>query len=354
MITRRFEPDNLSRAELDHYLELGWYRIGASLITTEYLASDGELRSTIWTRLDLQRHRFRGSLRKLMARNARRFRVEVGALVLDAEHEQLYARYRQMVGGSRAESLDEVLGGASGRRLFESREISIWSGDALVGFSWFDLGETSMQSLIGVYDPEHRKHGLGFYTLLLEIDHAAALGMRFHYAGYVLSEPSGMDYKARVGDLDYLDPVAQTWLPESPYAAGQSPAEIQRRRLGEAAEVLVQSGTTVRLVLNSALLIPGIRDQVPRCATAPILLLCLSPDHPLGLLIVWEQEHERYTIFGGRPIAAAVERDGGAPGEPVQVHLFIVRERLGEHASVHEVAFWVRYHLPLLAPSPGR
>jgi arginine-tRNA-protein transferase len=118
-----------------------------------------------------------------MARNARRFRVEIGDLVLDSAHEQLYARYREMAGGARAESLDQVLGGEEGRLLFHTREISIWSDDALVAFSWFDLGETSVQSLIGVYEPAYRKHGLGFYTLLLEIEHAAALGMSFHTPG---------------------------------------------------------------------------------------------------------------------------------------------------------------------------
>jgi arginyl-tRNA--protein-N-Asp/Glu arginylyltransferase len=355
MITRRFEPDSLSRAELDDYLALGWYRIGRALITTDYLASDGELRSTIWTRLDLQRHRWRSSLRKLMARNGRRFQIKIGALVLDPAHERLYARYREMAGGDRARSLDDVLGGEAGRLLFDTREISIWSDDALVAFSWFDLGETSVQSLIGVYDPEYRKHGLGFYTLLLEIAHASALGMRFHYAGYVLSEPSGMDYKRRVGQLEYLDPATKGWLRELPYAPLQSPAEIQRRRLGEAADALSRSGSSALRVLNSALLIPGLSDQVPRCATEPILLICASPEHSWGVLTVWEQERERYAIFSGRPVSVALDRDDAddaddATTEPVQIDLFILHERLGDYSSVEEVAFWVRHYLPLIAP----
>ncbi len=230
MISQRLEPERLSRAELDDFLARGWYRIGRALITTDYLVSDGELRSAIWTRLDLERHRFRPSLRKRMARNARRFRVEVGDVALDDTHEELYSRYRGMVGGVRAESLEQVLGGEEGRALFHTREIRIWSGDALVAFSWFDLGETSVESLIGVYEPAYRKHGLGLYTMLLEIEHAAALGMRFHYAGYVLSEPSGMDYKRSVGDLEYLDPASKRWIDHTPMARCSRP-----RRSGEGA-----------------------------------------------------------------------------------------------------------------------
>lgn len=350
MITQRFEPASLSRTALDEYLALGWYRIGRALITADFLVSDGKLRSTVWTRLDLQTHRFRGSLRKLMARNERRFRVEIGPLVLDPVHEQLYARYRAMVGGNRAENLDEVLGGEHGRGLFHTREISIRDGDTLVAFSWFDLGETSVQSLIGVYDPAYTRHGLGFWTLLLEIAHAAELGMRFHYAGYVLSEPSGMDYKRRVGDLEYLDPATKQWLADSPYPPLQSPAEIQRRRLGDAAEALSRSGSTVSCFHNSALMMPGLRDQVPRCSTEPILLICTTTEHPLGVLTTWDQEQERYVIFGGRPVSVTLDRDDGddTTSEPVEVHLFIVQERLGEYSSVEEVAFWVRHYLPMI------
>lgn len=351
MITQRLEPDSLSRAELDNYLARGWYRIGRALITTDYLVSDGELRSAIWTRLDLQRFRFRSSLRKLMHRNGRRFQIKTADLVLDPAHEALYARYREKVGGNRAESLDEVLGGPASRLLFHTREISIWDEGALIAFSWFDLGETSVQSLIGIYDPAYSKHGLGFCTMLLEVAHAAELGMRFHYAGYVLGEPSGMDYKLRVGQLEYLDPATKRWIDEPPHAPQQSPAEIQRRRLGEAAEVLSRSGTSFYLVLNSMLKIPGLIVQVPQCATEPLLLICASTEHLWGVLTTWVQERERYALFSGKPISVTLARaEGEDPTtELVHVHLFIVHEHLGDHRSAEEVAFWMRHYLP--APS---
>src|SRR5262249_21149189 len=155
-------------------------------------------RSTLWTRLDVREHRFSRSLRKLIAGNGRRFQVRVGELVLDDEREELYARYRDKVGGDRAESLAEVVGGDRGRALFDTHEVAVWSRDRLIAFSWYDLGQLSVQSLIGVYDPAFGKYSLGLYTMLLEILQAAQLGKHFHYAGYVLAEPSPMDYKLRV------------------------------------------------------------------------------------------------------------------------------------------------------------
>jgi arginyl-tRNA--protein-N-Asp/Glu arginylyltransferase len=349
VIASRIEPETLSGAELDDYLARGWYRIGRALITTDYLINDGLLRSTIWTRLDLQGHRFRGSLRKHIAEVRRRFQITIGDLVLDAEHEDLYTRYRAMAGGNRAESLDEITGGEEGRALFRTREICIRDGEALIAFSWFDLGDTSVESLIGVYDPDYKKHGLGFCTLLLEIAHAAEIGMRYHYSGYVLSEPSGMDYKRRVGRLDYLDPKAQRWLEETPYAEGQSPAEVQRQRLAAAAQALSRSGSPVSFVLNSALMIPGLRDHVPGCSLDPMLLISAAPQGNQGVLTTWDEERGCYTLFSGQPIAVLLGRADEEPdAAPVQVHLFVSRERLGDQGTVDEVAFWVRHYLHLI------
>ena len=101
MSTERAEPELLTPTELDDHLARGWYRVGYGMITTDLLLWGGELRSTIWTRLDVRGHRFKPSLRKLIARNGRRFQVRVGELVIDDAREQLYARYLEKVGGER-------------------------------------------------------------------------------------------------------------------------------------------------------------------------------------------------------------------------------------------------------------
>jgi arginyl-tRNA--protein-N-Asp/Glu arginylyltransferase len=309
------------------------------MITTEYLVSDGQLRSTLWTRTDLTRHSWSASLRKLMARNGRRFRFEVGPLVLDAAHQELYRRYRDSVGGERAESLDDILGGEAGRRLFDTHEISIYREGKLVAFSWFDVGEIAVQSLLGVYDPEQRKHGLGFYTLLLEVAHASALGIRFHYCGYVLSEPSNLDYKRRVGPLDYFEPKSGRWLSEAPYGPGRSPAEILRRRLGEAGRALSGAGLRVRCAYNSALQIPGLRERIPNCTTEPILLSCAAraeTEPTPGVLVTWNEERGSYVLFGGTPLHLLVR--GGEDGEePTPIHLFAVRQELGDCGQAEEL-----------------
>lgn len=348
MITERIEPESLTRAALDDYLARGFYRIGRSMITAELLMSDGDVRSAVWTRLDLDGYRFRRSLRKRMARNYNRFQVTVGDFVLDEERERLYSRYRASVEGSRAKTLDEVTGGVAGRALFHTREIAIRHNGELVGFSWFDLGETSVQSLIGVYHPEYAKHGLGFWTMLLEIEHAVSIGMRYHYAGYVLAEPSGMDYKKQVGALEHFNPVAKTWQAAFPFPGGQSPAEIQRRRIGEAEAAHRAAGSIVTRVFNSALAFPSLQELVPQCVRVPILLVCTAPDPFLGVLTTWDETLGRFVFFSGKPISVPVTSEAGdTPSEPFQVDLFIPYGRLGESESAEEIAVWTRHFLAL-------
>jgi arginine-tRNA-protein transferase len=334
MWTERIEPERLTPGELDARLARGWYRMGDGLITTDFLLWDGEIRSTLWTRLDVRGHRFNRSVRKLMAGNGRRFRSRVGALVVDGERDRLYARYLEAVGGDRAESLSVVVGGSRGLGLFDSREVSVWDEERLVAFSWFDLGDESVESLIGVYDPEYARHSLGLYTMLLEIVETAALGKRYHYSGYVLAEPSSMDYKLRVGSLEYLDAETSRWLPAPPFPRGESPAEVLRHRLAAAAVALQHAGVEVVRYLNPSLRIPGLLEQVPQCPTQPLLLVC-GETGDRRVLVAWERPRAAFSLARARAVLARLTRPSAPPEDIV---LFLVEAQLGERSSAEEVA----------------
>ncbi|MBK8252543.1 MAG: hypothetical protein IPK82_07735 [Polyangiaceae bacterium] len=345
MIAGKSTPTSLSPTELDDYLARGWYRIGASMITTEYLERDGKLTSTIWTRLDLTTHTFRKSLRKQMGKVARSFRVEVGPFVPNVAHEQVYAEYRQLVGGRRAETLDEVLGGEEGMRLFDTREVRVYDGPDLAAFSLFDMGKTSVQSIAGIYHPKYKKHGLGFYTMLAEIEHCAAVGVHFHYSGYIVTGSSFMDYKLRVGNLEYFDPESQAWLSVSPYPPGESPAEVLQTRLEEARDALAESGSFPVFALNSALQYPELRKAAPGCTMEPVLLYCQREDRPWGILVTYNRHEKKYDLFSGTALSLELE---STAGNPVPIHLFLPRENLTPCKSTSEVAFWVRHYLAIL------
>ena len=356
MATERVEPDLLAPAELDAYLARGWYRMGHALITTDLLAWRGELRTTIWTRLDVRGHRLPRSLRKLMASNGRRFEVRVGRLVMDDAREQLYARYLEKVGGERVASLMDVVGGEPGLSLFDTREISVWSEERLVAFSWFDLGEESVQSLIGVYDPAFSKHSLGLYTMLLEIRQTEVLGRRFHYAGYVLAEPSSMDYKLQVGGLQFLDPATSDWLAAPPFPPARSPAEVLRSTLAAAEGGLQRAGVEVVRYTNPALQIRGLLEKAPQCPPHPLLLVCGMSAHTRVVLVVWEPRRQAYALLRARPVQAVLHRVGDSEETPpLELRLFFVEAAIGESPDVTELVQLTRAHLAwfAIADAPG-
>ena len=162
-------PKRIEPATLDQYLEQGWYRMVQSVFTCRFVMMGGDLHSALWTRLDLSDYRFRKSLRKLMRRNARQFEITCEPATLDAESEALFQRYRVNFRGDLSESLQDSLYGNSGRAVYNTWRFSIRDGGRLVALSFFDLGQDSMLSVMGIYDPDYAQHSLGFTTMLLEM-----------------------------------------------------------------------------------------------------------------------------------------------------------------------------------------
>lgn len=337
--TRVIRLDKLAPTELDDYLERGWFRIGQTLMTCRVVLFDGALRTALWTRLPLHGHRFRKSSRKQLARNQRRFRVEShDHVVLDDQREELYQRYRDVARGERSPTLEDFLyGDTEPRELFDTHEIDLWDGDRLVAFSWFDMGARTCQSLMGVYDPDYASHSLGFTTMLLEIEYAMARGCEHFYPGYVLPGEPAMDYKLRIGSVEFHDPDLDTWRPWRELGEHELSESRMRRALRAAANELATYGVRVVLRMYPMFEAPAWHDQLRGCLDAPLVLVC--DPKPLArrqLLVTFDLERAAYTIVRcARASAVAVTHDGDV-GRPIE--LWLVEDRLGEVETPAEVA----------------
>ncbi len=339
MTTRVVRLTTLSPDELDAYLERGWFRIGQTLMTCRVVLFDGALRTAIWTRLPLEGHRFRRSSRKQLARNRRQYRVEVSPRpVLDAQREDLYQRYRKVARGERSPTLEDFLyGDTEPLDLFDTREIDVWDGDQLVAFSWFDLGRTTCQSLMGVYDPDYAPDSLGYTTMLLEIEYAMSHGKTHFYPGYVLPGEPAMDYKLRIGDIEFHDPDEDRWRPWAEMSDHELSEARMRRSLREAASAMAAAGTRVVLRMYPMFEAPAWHDQLRGCLDAALVLVC--DPRPLArrqLLVTFELERRAYEIVRcARASAVAVTHDGDV-GRPIE--LWLVEDRLGTWATPEQVA----------------
>jgi arginyl-tRNA--protein-N-Asp/Glu arginylyltransferase len=336
MHVRVVRPDRLSPDELDDYLERGWFRIGQALMTCRVVQFEGGLRPAIWTRLPLESTSFGRSNRKLLARNARLFKIEVAPVTIDDEREELYQLYREIARGERSATLDEFLYGDADESVFDTREVSVRDGNRLVAFSWFDQGREGIQSLIGVYDPAYAKDSLGFTTMLAEVDNARRTGKRYFYPGYVLPGDASMDYKRRIGPLEFFDPDLRTWrdiedIDQVPLATVRLETALEQARAA-----LEATGVPARVVRYPWFEAPAWQPDLGACLDQPMVVECW-PVAGSGVLLLVVYDLDRNTWALLRCLRArAVTR--GRSDVDVPIELWLVAERLGSRTTPEAIA----------------
>src|SRR5688572_27360273 len=89
-------PETLSGDELDAYLEMGWFRMGQTIFTTNFLSFKNQFYSAIWLRVVLPRFSAEKTQQKLAKKNAG-FATEIIPAHISAEKEALFAKYKSSV-----------------------------------------------------------------------------------------------------------------------------------------------------------------------------------------------------------------------------------------------------------------
>lgn len=232
-------PQELDPEHLDAYLAGGWYRMGQSIFTTHFLCFGTDFYSAIWIRLPLHGYRFGKRLAKLMRGNHGRFRCVFGPAKIDAEREALYQRYREDFPAPISPSIQSALMDHESYNIFHTWELAVYDGNHMVALSYFDLGHTSIASILGFYHPDYKVHSLGFFTMLMEIAFGLENGFQYYYPGYVVPGYSRFDYKMRIGEVEYYDLRSSSWIPcPRPFPSVETPIGRMRERLEALSERL--------------------------------------------------------------------------------------------------------------------
>ena len=249
MFTEIHYPEFLPHKKLDEYLARGWFRMGQMIFTCRFLCFDGKLYTAVWTRLDLKDYAFRKSVRKIFNRNNKRFRIVIRRAVFDKEKNDLYLIHRQRFGGFVSSNLRKSLFGDADYNIYDTWETCVYDGDTLAAASFFDLGDDSIASIMGLFHPDYSKHSLGFYTMLLEMDFGMKSGAEYYYPGYVVPNYFKFDYKLRIGNTDYYDPDKNEWLPYSDLDFEKLSSNLLKTKLDELGEYLNDKDIQTNLFL---------------------------------------------------------------------------------------------------------
>lgn len=217
MISSRQQLETIAGNELDTYLEKGWYRMGQSIFTTQFLSFDAQIYTALWLRLSLENYTMRKSLRKIFNKVHNNFQVIVQPATFGLDKELLFQKYKKTFKGSFNSTVNAYMLDNTKKNLYNTLECLVYDGEKLIAFSYFDIGETAIASILGVYDNDYQKYSLGVFTMLQEITWCLENKMEFYYPGYCVPGYERFDYKCRVGEMEYFDYIKKQWFAYSDF-----------------------------------------------------------------------------------------------------------------------------------------
>ncbi len=208
-----FICDSVPAEVMDQVWATGWRHFGRQFFRySTQPASDGALQTITPLRIDLASCTLTKSQRRVLNKNAD-LRTEIVPAAIDGELRALFQRHKQRFTHNIPDTLETFLGPDPAHGPCECRMVRVFDGPRLIAASFFDLGQQSASSVYGLFEPADSKRSLGIFTLLLEIEHCRAAGLRHLYSGYATREPSVYDYKKQFRSTEFLDWSAAAWLP---------------------------------------------------------------------------------------------------------------------------------------------
>ena len=209
-------PLHIEPEELDRYLAHGWYRMGQSIFTTNFLERDGEYFKTIWLRNLLEKYKATSTFYKLGNRN-RNFQLEIIPFDYSEKYEMLFQKYRFSLPEGRLTNLHGFLFGDSPVIIFNSLAVNLFEKGKLIGTGVFDIGKKSAAGISCFYDPNYKKYSIGRYLIYKKIEYCQQNGFDYFYPGYFVPGLKAFDYKLEIGkeSLEFFDMEINIWKPIS-------------------------------------------------------------------------------------------------------------------------------------------
>jgi arginine-tRNA-protein transferase len=203
-INEQFYTWKVDRDRTDLLLSRGWRHFGEHFFRYNLGVFEKEIRRVYALRIDLARFRPTRSYRRVLSRNAD-LRSDIRPVVITPETEALFERHKTRFRTGVPESVYNFVSREPATVPCETLECAVTDRDRLVAVSFFDVGNYSISSIYGMFEPGLARRSLGILTMLREIEYALDAGKRYYYHGYVFEGPSFYDYKKRFPALEMYD-----------------------------------------------------------------------------------------------------------------------------------------------------
>lgn len=210
-INEDFKCSSVTPAEHDRLLAHGWRHFGQHFFRYNLELYNGEIQLVIPLRIRLSDHRLSASQERVLRKNSD-VEVSVGPVNVSAEVIDLFSRHKRRFKAHIPKSIYTFLAKPPDDEPCETRQLSVRLGDRLLAAGFFDIGDRSVSAIYTTFDPDETHRGLGIFTILKELEFAAAKGKELYYLGYSYNGHSFYDYKKRFHGTEAFDWNA-AWLP---------------------------------------------------------------------------------------------------------------------------------------------
>jgi leucyl-tRNA---protein transferase len=293
-------PESLAGEELDAYLELGWFRMGQTIFTTNFLNFKNQFYSAIWLRVVLSQFADDKTQQKLKRKNAA-FKTQIGPAVITPEKELLFARYKDSVPFEASASLHQLLFGNLQANIYDTKEINIFDGDRLIGCGFFDMGKESAAGINSFYDPAYKKYSIGKHLIYLKMSYCKECGLRYFYPGYFVPGYPFFDYKLSLGRgaIQFFHLRSQEWLSIDHFSPESDVFCLMQSKLSELQNRL----TELHIVNNVVRYEYFYANLTPELSGAalfdyPIFLYCADQaEDRKPLIVVFDVRDEKYHVL---------------------------------------------------------
>ena len=176
MLAAVHSPETLSPVQLDTYLAQGWFRMGQTVFTTNFLSFKNQLYSAVWLRVYLPDFKTERTQEKLRRLNAG-FRAVIQKASITPAHEALFELYKKSISFEASSSLQHLLYGKSAGDIYNTYEVNLFDNDKLIACGFFDIGAGSAAGISSFYDPAYKKYTLGKHLIYLKMSYCKELGL---------------------------------------------------------------------------------------------------------------------------------------------------------------------------------
>jgi arginyl-tRNA--protein-N-Asp/Glu arginylyltransferase len=296
-------PDHLLPGELDAYLEHGWFRMGQTIFTTNWLNFKETFYSAIWLRVLLDQYSPGTTEKKLVRRNSA-FTTEIQPATITIEKELLYVRYKQSVSFEASASLQALMFGNSDANIFETYEVNVYDNGKLIATGYFDLGKESAMGIASIYDPDYKKYSLGKFLIHEKIRFCRQRGVKYFYPGYFVPGYRAFDYKLDIGtpSIQFLELKTGWWRPLSEFTGDCVPVNTMVNRLNDLKKWLFRSGINSEVMFYDYFY----ANQTPELSGAELLDFPVFLTTPKAIgdwtIIVFDIRADKYQLLKCYPV----------------------------------------------------